>query len=48
MEKEIYISLSDFLLRIQRCLIKSQVSSEHLILYSDVVKAAKESKRIEA
>lgn len=48
MPKEPYINLNDLLSRIERNLIRSQVSEERLVLYSDVLKAAKESRRIEA
>lgn len=48
MPKEIWINLNDFLAYIERNLIRSQVSEERLVLYSDVMEAAKESRRIEA
>ena len=48
MPKEPYINLNDLLAYIERNLIRSQVSEERLVLYSDVLKAAKESRRIEA
>lgn len=48
MNKEPYINLNDFMAAINRRLIKSQVSEEKLVLYSDIEKAMEESRRVEA
>ena len=48
MEKEIYINLDDFLDAIRKLSSPSWVSTERLILMSEIDKAIAESRRVEA